>query len=328
MLNVKIQNSKFKSNLKREISNIKFKFGICNFVFILSFLFWIFNFNSSSLAQDKISAIVNNEVITQKDLDDFINYVRMQLSQDNTPENVERKIEKMKPDLLDRLIEDRLLIQEAKRSEIKIDPDRIKERIAQMKMRYHSDKEFQDSLAAQGLVEADIQERIKEQLYMYNLIEGKIKPKVKVNPEEVTDFYYKNIENFTISEERDFEYIIFDDEAKAQDAAEKLKNNRDWNEVAKKYSLTINKLSGRLNGELKKDIEDAVFKLKKDEASDVVRIGDKFYIFKVNNIVLFRQQSLSEVQDSIYSLLRDRKMQEEMVKFIDELKKKAYIKKS
>ncbi len=62
-------------------------------------------------AQDKIAAIVNNDIITQKDLDDFLNFMRIQLSQDYSGKELENKIQAMKPDLLDRLIEDRLILQ-------------------------------------------------------------------------------------------------------------------------------------------------------------------------------------------------------------------------
>lgn len=282
--------------------------------------------NRELFAQHKIVAVVNNDAISQKDLDDFINYMRMQLIQQNPDQDVEKKIDALRPDILERLIEDRLIVQEAKRSEVKIDADRIKEKMTQMKQRYRSDREFQDSLAKQGMVEADMEARLRDQLYMYNIIEAKVKSKVRVKPEEVTDYYYKNIDTFTIPEQRDCEYLIFTDEAQAAEAARMLKTNPDLKEAAAKYSLKIESLSGRQNGELKKEIEDVVFKLKKDECSDVVKIGEKFYIFKLNAISLYKQQSLSEIQDSIYSLLQEKRMQEEMVKFIDEIKKKSYIK--
>ena len=68
------------------------------------------------LAKDKIVAVVNKEVITQKDLTDFMNFMRLQLSREFSGEVLEKKLSSLETDLLDRLIEDRLVLQEAKRT--------------------------------------------------------------------------------------------------------------------------------------------------------------------------------------------------------------------
>ena len=52
-------------------------------------------------AQDKIIAVVNNDVITHKDLDDFADFLRMQLSREYKGSALEIKIESIKKDLLD-----------------------------------------------------------------------------------------------------------------------------------------------------------------------------------------------------------------------------------
>ena len=70
-----------------------------------------------------------------------------------------------------------------------------------------------------------------------------------------------------------------------------------------------------------------LFNLKVGEVSEPLKIKDSYYVFKLNKINPARQQLLSEVQDSIHEVIYEKKMQEEMVKWVDELKKKAYIKK-
>ncbi len=84
-------------------------------------------------AQDKIVAIVNKDIITQKDLNDFINFMRVQLSTQYQGKQLESKIQSMKLDLLDKLIEDRLILQKAKKDNMGIDPDRIKAKINEIK---------------------------------------------------------------------------------------------------------------------------------------------------------------------------------------------------
>ncbi len=291
-------------------------------------------------AKDRIIAIVNNEVITQKDLNDFINFMRMQLSQEYKGEELESKIQSMKLDLMDRLVEDRLILQEAKRvleeakinknarliNQLDVDQNRIKAKINEIKKRYPLDAEFQNALSQQGLTQADIELKIKEQLLMYNIIETNVKNKIIVNPAEVTDFYQKNIEKFKTAEQRQVSLITINDAKTANDIDNKLKETQDFSDIINKYSLKVEKISVQQNKELRKDIEDAIFKLNIGEISAPIKADDTFYIFRLDNIVAPKQENLPEVQDRIYAFIFDTKMQEELAKWLDGLKAQAYIK--
>jgi parvulin-like peptidyl-prolyl isomerase len=293
--------------------------AVCSILFSLAFRIPCF-------AQDKIVAIVNNDIITQKDLNDFLNFMRIQLSQEYSGAQLENKIQSIKLDLLDRLIEDRLILQEAKRDNLKIDENRVKLRISDIKKGYASDIEFQNALAKQGLVEADIESKIREQLLMYYIIDIKVKSKIIVNPAEVTDFYQKNSEEFRQPQQRELDSLTFDDENLANDIVNQLRNNVGLADLAKKYSLTINKLTVREGGQLRKDIEAVLFKMRPQEIAGPIKIENSYYVFKLNSIIATRQENLSETQDKIYAFLFDKKMQEGLAKWLDELKKRSYIK--
>jgi len=277
-------------------------------------------------AQDKIVAIVNKDIITQKDLNDFINFMRVQLSTQYQGKQLESKIQSMKLDLLDKLIEDRLILQEAKKDNIIIDPDRIKAKINEIKKHYGSDTEFQNAIAKQGLVQADIEGKIREQTLMYAVIDREIRSKIIIKPVEVTDFYQRNIKEFIFPEQRDFESVTVDNESFANEVFDKLKSGQELEEVANRYSLAINKFSSLRDGQLRKDIEETVFKINVGQISAPVKIEDSYYIFKLNNIISPRQQNLSEVQEEIHAMLFNKKMQEALTKWLDELKRHSYIK--
>jgi parvulin-like peptidyl-prolyl isomerase len=318
-----------------------------NFLKILLFLFAITSYELLAtsyelFAQDKIIAIVNKDIITQKDLNDFINFMRVQLAAEYKGEQLETKIQSMKLDLLDKLIEDSLILQEAKRGNIKINPDRIKVRVSEIIKHYGSDSEFQNSLTKQGLVKADIEAKIREQLLMYSVIDMEIRSKIIIKPGEVTDFYQENTEKFILPEQREFESITIDNESLANEIFDQLKSGQELQDVADRYSLTVNKFSCVRNGQLRKDIEDTVFKINLAQISRPIKIDtsaslsvngersrtieNNYYIFKLNNIIPPRHQNLSEVQDKIYSMLFNKKMQEALTKWLDELRKRSYIK--
>ena len=294
-------------------------------IFIVSFI--LAGCFSFARAEEKIVAVVNNEIITQRDLDSFLNFMKVQLSQQYSSGELDEKIAVMRSDLLDRLIEDRLILQEAKKNDLQADEARIKLKVDELKKRYNSETEFENSLKSQGLVEADLQARVRDQILMYNIVEAKIRTKIVIKPAEITEYYDKNNADFSLPEEREFQSLTGLEQAKAQKITEDLRQGKDLNAVVKESGFSLNVFSSRKGGELKKDVEDLLFNLKINEVSDPIKINDNYYVFQLSGIKPPRQQALSEVQDSIHEMLYEKKMQEAMVKWVEELKKKAYIKK-
>ncbi|MBI4972472.1 MAG: peptidyl-prolyl cis-trans isomerase [Candidatus Omnitrophica bacterium] len=278
-------------------------------------------------AQDKIIAIVNDEVITQKDLDDFLNFTRMQLSAEyNNEKDLEKELESLKTDLLDKLIEDRLILQEAKKNKIIIDHNRIKAKIDEIRSHYGSGQEFQLALREQGLSQADIEARAQDQLLMYSIIDLKVRSKISVYPAEITDFYQNNNEEFITLQQREVESLAVASNSLAKDLSQILRQGGDINDLAKQRSLEVNKMTVYKGGELRRDVEEAIFKLKIGEVSGPIEAGETYYIFRLVKIIPPRKQTLSEVQDRIYQYLFNKKMQEELINWLAELKRQAYIK--
>ncbi len=310
-------------------------------VFIFLMLFFGANLSVASsqlFARDKIMAIVNNEIITEKDFNDFVNFMRMQLSKEYKQDELEEKIQSLKTDLLNRLIEDRLILQEAKKNDSKIeirpgvsisikpDENRVKAKINEIRKRYPSDLEFQDELARQGLVQADIEKRVREQFLMYNIVEFKIKDKIMINPDEVTKFYDKNIKKFISPEVRELEAITLENEELAKTFSYDLKTGQKLADLAARYPISVNRIKVTKEGELMKNVEGVVFNLGVTEISDPINIEGKYYIFKLEGIIPSRQLTLLEAQDKIYAFLFEEKLQQNLSKWLDELKAQSYIK--
>ncbi|MFA4984012.1 MAG: SurA N-terminal domain-containing protein [Candidatus Omnitrophota bacterium] len=276
--------------------------------------------------EDKIIAVVNKDVITQKDLDGFVNFTRMQMSSAYKGESLEKKIASLKPQLIERLIEDRLILQEAKKSGVKINEDKIAERINEIRSAYPSDSIFQAALKQQGLSQADLETKIREQLLMYNIIDFNIRRTIIIKPTEVTAFYEENKENITTPERREFTAVIMDTPRLASKVFSDWRRNEDPGEIAERYGVSFSNLDASVEGQLKKEVEKVVFNLKEGEVSTPVKIDDKYYIFKLNKIVAPRNETLAESQERIYNMLLEKRMQEKLAVWIDELKGRAYIK--
>ncbi|MDD5281645.1 MAG: peptidyl-prolyl cis-trans isomerase [Candidatus Omnitrophica bacterium] len=296
---------------------------------IISFVMLVFLFLCPACrlyAQDKMVAVVNNEIITQKDLNDFLNFIRMQYARELSGKALEEKVNSSKQDLLQRLIEDRIMLQEAKNEKITIEPARIKAKINEIKKRYALESDFEHDLAKQGLVQADLENKIREQMLTFNVVEQNVRSKVRIRPEEVTDFYNQNKRKFLKPEERLLTVIVLQDESTAKSLSYYLRLGEKPEDLASKYAFTVDTLSVSQGQDLRKEIEETVFKLGISEVSDPVKINGQYYIFRLDDIIGSRQLDLAQSQDKIHAYLFDKKVQERLAKWLDELKKQSYIK--
>ena len=293
------------------------------FLFLLS----IFLLIPKSYCADWIVAIVNKDIISKSDLESFSRFINMQLSRQFQGEALKEKIAEAAPELLDRLIEDKLIIQEAKKQNIKVDENRIKARIDEIKKSYASEKEFIESLTTNGLTQADIENKVREQMLMFEVVQQKIRDRIRICPREITDFYKEHKDELGMPALRKVLAMAIESENTAKKAFDDLKNGEDFKQVAESYEISINDLDEVAPGQLRKEIDQVVSTLQPGEFSDIVRVDGVLYIFKLEGMTAARDRSFEEVKEDIYNHIFEEKMQEQMSKWLDDLKAKAYIQK-
>ena len=279
-----------------------------------------------SYAQDKIIAVVNEDVVTRKDLNDFLSFMRLQLSQEYKGKALEEKIQSMRPTVLDRLIEDRLILQEAKRSDIKVDDSRVRARINEVKKEYPSQTQFHADLMKQGLTQGDIEKKIREQFMMFAAVDSKVRSKIIIKPDEVTEFYKDHKRELNTGESRDIEAISLEAYDLANTISYELKSGKKLEDLASRYPLIINRLTLKAKDGIRKEIAEAISKLGVNEVSDPVKIEDKFYVFRVTGINPSEQLTLMQAQGMIQGILFEKRIQEGLAGWLDEIKKNSYIK--
>ena len=146
------------------------------------------------------------------------------------------------------------------------------------------------------------------------------KGKVKIDDQEIVGFYEDNLEMFKKEEQVRARHILFrlspdasrEEEKEVKDKAlsvlEKARSGSDFAELAKKYSEGPTKENGGdlgyfSKGSMVKPFEDAVFKMKKGEISDLVRTRFGYHIIKVEDVRKERTKDLEEVRGQISDIL-------------------------
>lgn len=242
-------------------------------------------------------AKVNSTTITEKQIEERINRL---------PENVQQQFqsEEGKKIILEQVINEELLIQEAK----KIGYEKNEIYINQL-------QEFNNQV-----------KELKKQSLINLLLKDNVDNKITVTTDEIKNFYTENKSQFDKYEERKAQHILVKSKEKATELLNSIKTNKaTFNSVAKEYSedTTANQ-NGNLGwfkkGDLVEEFETVVFSLKKNEISKVVKTQFGYHIVKLNDTRIVPERKLEDVKEQIERVLYNQKRNLELGKYIESLK--------
>ncbi len=283
--------------------------------------------------EDGIIAVVDDEVITAKDLQDYLRGIYTQLKiEGRSDKDIQEVMNQYQAKGVEQLIEDRLILAEAKRQGMTIRPQAIEERMDEIKSRYPSSQVFLSEINKEGVTISDIRKKIEDQFKARYVVTKEVRDKIYVNPQDVTDYYNAHLQEFR-KFPRVFIQSIFvradgPDDApameKAKAALARVKAGEDFKSVA----LAVSELPSI--GEVPEDSLSAEFKSKTDtmnvgDISDIFTTSDGFYVFKLSGRTPAAEPSLKDVKEGIYQKLFEIKFKDSYKAWIDKLRKKSYV---
>ncbi|MBU0467470.1 MAG: peptidyl-prolyl cis-trans isomerase, partial [Candidatus Omnitrophica bacterium] len=282
--------------------------------------------------EDAIVAVVNNELLTLKDLKNYILSTQASLVTEGIPEEkIKAIMDELQNNGLNKLIEDKLILSRANDIGLEVQDKLVNERIKAIKLKYESEQQFFDALIKNGTNITELKNKYRDQFKIQFVIEHEVKAKIYVNPQEVTDFYQNNKELFQKKQRVLLEsiYIAYSNnktaaQAKANEALGNIKSGKDFLETAKIYSDSPS-LGEIEKGQLMPSIEDIIFNMEVGEVSSPVEVDTGIYIFKIAKIIEPKIAPLVEVKDKIYNYVYQNKLSENFRTWLEELKKDAYI---
>src|SRR3989338_7434059 len=101
-------------------------------IILVSLIFMFFMAAYSYAAFDKIKAVVNDAIITQNDINQQLSVLYMELSNQFKGNELEQKLAELQKDILNQLIEDKLIAQEAKLHGIEVSDTEIEQRLGEI----------------------------------------------------------------------------------------------------------------------------------------------------------------------------------------------------
>ena len=265
---------------------------------------------------DKIVAIVNDQIISNSDVDKFKKKLNSSGLVDDAllKLNDSQTLLKDRNALLNHLVDEKLIDSEVKRKGMEVTIERVEQEIRTIaKGNNISRTQLQDALKAKGVSISQYQDFIKTSLERQGLIEKEVTNKIRISDEDISSYY---LAKKGPSGAQIFEYtlahIIFspktggDDGAlkRAQGVEEKLKNGQSFEKMAEQFSEDPNFTKGGLlgtfkAGEMLKEIDEAVKKLAPGEISPVIKTSNGFHLIKITKRTLISDPKLDEQREDI-----------------------------
>jgi len=283
--------------------------------------------------EDAIIAVVNDELITLKDLRDYAHSTYVSLVAEGVSDTqIQAIIKDMEINGIHKLIEDKLILSKAKEIGLTVREEIVDQRVAELGIKYGSKQNLVDALIKSGATVTDLRNKIRDQMKIKYIVDHQIKSKIHVNPQQVTDFYEQNKNRFNQQERVNLESIFMSYTAnnkaavlaKAHEALRQIKKEGNFAETAEEYSEAPS-VGIIERGQLLSIIEETVFSLKPDEVSSPIETDTGVYIFKLTERIPPGISSLESVRETIHELLYKKEFKKQLVLWLDKLKEDAYI---
>jgi peptidyl-prolyl cis-trans isomerase SurA len=294
---------------------------------------------------EQIIARVNNEIVTSSEYGQAQASLKGELTQDCpacTSAQVQERLAPLEKDLLRDMIDNLLLVQRAKDIGINVETDLIK-RLDEIRQQNNieSMEDLEKAIRSEGLSYEDFKSNIRNGLYRDEVMRREVGARAVPSKEEVQKYYDEHLPDFVREESVYVREIFVSTEhkteeekvglrAKADNLLARVRAGEDFGELAKRFSdAGTAKRGGELGlfrrGVMDPALEQAVFKLNRNEFTDIIVIPTGFEILQVLQHYDSGQQPIAKVEAEIENILYDQKMRPALREYLDKLREDSYV---
>ena len=313
------------------------------FFYLFGFILFLYGSTSSSEAVvDRVVAVVNQEIITLSEVERRIPPLKEEIVTQDRLEKQER-MQALCRQVLEKLIEEKLIDQEAKKSGVKVSSKEIEAAVEEVKHRNSATQEdLERALAVEGLTLETYKKQIEKSIQRQRLIHWSVKVEEKAGEKDLREFYQTNINRYRTNETYRPAQILFvipkaatpeeirEIRKKCQNVLERIRKGEDFGEMALLYSEdTSNRDHGDLGyfrkGELLPVFEREALRLKVGEVSGIIRTEFGFHIVKLLDRKGIAPLPFEEVIERVKADYYEGEMEKAFRQYLSTLKEKAVI---
>lgn len=290
---------------------------------------------------DRVICVVNNDAITLFELDEAEAYYLYE-TKEAAPAGEARTA--LRDRLIQRIIENRLQLQQAEREKITVEDTEIAEQMADImkKMNVKTDAELEQALRVQSVTVESVKKRLRDQIMVDRVRRRRVNLRVTVTEQEIDRYVEQNREKLETGLTFEARHILFipdpnrgedgweEARRRAADAYDRVLGGADFGELAKELSQDgSGKDGGSLGplkrGELAADIENAILRLSAGEASAPFRSQVGYHLFRLDSKETLTGDGLVQARNQIRDILLREKLQVRLREWLAEIRQRAII---
>jgi len=264
-------------------------------------------------------------------LDDYQS--RLDQKMDMVPKDILVQPEYMKrfeEEVLDNMITEKIMYLRAQELNISISEIELENKIKEIKKDYGGD--FTSQFAQENVKYENWKEDFKKEMLLQKLIATDVNAKIKISDDEAKDYFNEHRNNYKKESRERVAQIVVRDLAAAKKAVERLNAGEDFAKVAASISIGP---EAHYDGDLgfvarwimPEPLDKTIFKMQVNEISPIVQSSYGFHIFKVLEIQPARAGNFTDVREDVIADIRLQKEDAAFISWLEDLKKKAVIKK-
>lgn len=291
--------------------------------------------SGNTIDESEAIAKVNGELITKEKFENNLEKIERKYKQqygvDFSQERAAKMLPAIKKKVLNRMIQEELLLQKAAEENIRVTDQEITKNLNKVKKRYKSEAQFKKQLEKAGLSLEEIIEKIKKNLLIKKL-SNKLTKNIKITEKEVENYFKNNKDSFTQTVKIKASHILVDTKKKANEIKDRLDSGVDFATLANKYSNgPSSKKGGNIGffskGQMMPAFEKVAFNLEVGEISEPVKTKHGYHIIKVTDKKKPKKLEFEDVKNNIKSSLRNQKKPKILNNYLKKVSKESKIEK-
>jgi peptidyl-prolyl cis-trans isomerase C len=291
-----------------------------------------------------VVAQVNGKKITKDELLRQARQIQAQMAQARRGQQVPALDETFYKQILEGIVAQTLLLQDAQRQGIAVSDEELKPQLAALRGRFPDEAAYKKALEQEGLSEKEVQEKLRQEAVIQKYVGTKVFSEVAVTDQAAREFYDKNQAQMQRPERAHLRHILIRvepnaaeaDKQKARDKAEdilkRLQGGEDFAKLAAENSddpgsrVRGGDLSWVSRGQTVPAFEQAAFALAKpNDLSGVVESQFGFHIIQLVEREAASAVPFEEARPRITQMLQQRQAGERLQARVEDLKKKGKV---
>ncbi|MTI46484.1 peptidylprolyl isomerase [Sporosalibacterium faouarense] len=287
-------------------------------------------FTGCSSNESDIVAKVNGEEITKTQLDDNFAMQRKMIENQYgtdvwTQEMGDGRLfeDVFKEKVLEGLVQEAILVQEAKEQGIEVTDEEVNTEIENLKEANGGEENFNKSLENSGITIDYLKDALRKEMIISQYQE-KYMGDLEVSDAEAEEQFNANKDNYIQAKVR---HILVNTEEEAQDIISQLNDGSDFAELAKENSIDPGSASqGGMydyftKGTMVPEFEEVAFSLEPGKVSEPVKTDYGYHIIKVED----RRETFDDLKESVVDDIKYQRFSENVEKLSDDADVETFL---